>query len=307
MGESMNTCLDEIKGSLESISSLYFKPPGIFHNAMIRISDDSQSSNSLNDKIKNLIKGCDPKEESTLFQLEKKNHTLRRKDGRQALFQYLEQRDRNLKRNRRLGYPEKVPVIHVPNEFYIREHNEELLLDAQRSKRLKTMRGSLLNNNDTMNSNTNTLLADLSHKNIGLMATLSRKFEGNEDIKHLLTALQNGSVILDDLPQTDKKNRRKTLFVEDFSMKTILTLLDEVLEMCPTDDYRKGSIEFHDVAKELEEEAERLQDEIQKQNEELVSRSKPSSANSSSSGVQKLIEKERQKIEFLESQLSNLH
>lgn len=304
----MSTCLAEINGSLDSISSLYFKPPGIFHNAMIRISDESQASNTLNDKIKDLIKGCDPKEETTLFQMDQRSKALRRKDGRQALFEYLDQRDQSQKRNRRLGYPEEVPVIHVPNEFYIKEHNEEMLVDAQRSKKMKTMRGSLLtDNNDTTNSNnnSNTLLAELSNKNVGLMATLARKFKGNEDVEHLLMALQNGSVILDEVPGNSNNNRRKTLFVEDFSTKTILDLLDEVLNMCPTDDYKKGSIQFHEVAKELDEEMESLQTEIEHQNEELANRSKQTSANSTSSGVQKLIEKERQKIDMLENQLAN--
>ncbi|KAI8382885.1 uncharacterized protein GWK60_L12001 [Nakaseomyces glabratus] len=303
MGESMNSCLEEINGCLDSITSLYFKPPGIFHNAMIRISKDGKETHTLNDKIKNLIKGCDTKEETTLFQLDPVTKSLRRKDGRQALFDYLDKRDLNMKRNRRLGHKDEKPVIHVPNEFYIREHDEELLRDSQRTKRFKAAgHGNDVDSNNT-NNTTTALITELFNDDVGLMATMRKKFKDNDEIKNLLMALQKGSVILDEKEGISTNNRRRTLFVEDFSTESILKLLDAVLEMFPTEEYKKAAEQYHDVFQELNEESEKLLAEIQLQKDEIEGRLKIESSKDSTTGVQKLIEKERQKIAELESQL----
>lgn len=252
----MNSCLEEINGCLDSITSLYFKPPGIFHNAMIRISKDGKETHTLNDKIKNLIKGCDPKEETTLFQLDPVTKSLRRKDGRQALFDYLDKRNLNMKRNRRLGHKDEKPVIHVPNEFYIREHDEELLRDSQRTKRFKAAgHGNDVDSNNT-NNTTTALITELFNDDVGLMATMRKKFKENDEIKNLLMALQKGSVILDEKEGISTNNRRRTLFVEDFSTESILKLLDAVLEMFPTEEYKKAAEQYHDVFQELNEESE---------------------------------------------------
>lgn len=82
-----------------------------------------------------------------------------------------------------------------------------------------------------------------------------------------------------------------------------MKLLDAVLEMFPTEEYKKAAEQYHDVFQELNEESEKLLAEIQLQKDEIEGRLKIESSKDSTTGVQKLIEKERQKIAELESQL----
>ena len=54
-----------------------------------------------------------------------------------------------------------------------------------------------------------------------------RKFVSDEQVKMLLYALQNGSVITDD--GGESIGRRKTMFVEDFPIDLILDVLKELV------------------------------------------------------------------------------
>ena len=126
MGFSLDSCINELNQATESISTLYFKPPGIFHNAVVH-NIVNKNTEEYKSRLTKLIRDCNPKEELSLFKVDKNKKTIRRKDGRQGVFDYLSERNDKLRRNRYMGLPDEKPIIHVPKDFYLKQHNKELL------------------------------------------------------------------------------------------------------------------------------------------------------------------------------------
>lgn len=123
MAESLDRCIDDINRAVDSVSTLYFKPPGIFHNAILQGTSDKAS---LRKDITRLIKDCNHDEAYLLFKVNPDKQSVSRRDGKQGVFDYVNKRDTNMKRNRRLGKPGEKPIIHVPKEVYLNKDRLDL-------------------------------------------------------------------------------------------------------------------------------------------------------------------------------------
>ncbi|CEP60045.1 Spc34p LALA0_S01e01750g [Lachancea lanzarotensis] len=269
MSGSLNDCLEQLKVSSNSIQTLYFKPPGIFHNAIV-----PDPSVSYADIITNIIRDGDAQEEAPLYKIDQ-NKLPRRKDDKVGVFDFLTEHEANLKRNRRLGGADEPPIIHVPKSFYLKQHEQ----DAARSEQ---QRGFLLE----------------ELKTEGIFKALLKKFEGDEQVRNLLHALQNGTVITED-SDSGISGRRKTLFVEDFPVELIFKVHSEIVTNWPISEYQKKYSHLLQRYKEIDAEIRQLRSEISQQEEQLQ-------AKAMSSGITKLIRKEQEEISELRNRLEAL-
>lgn len=270
MSESLDYCLQQIKKSTESISTLYFKPPGIFQNAVVPGKDKVYS-----DLIVELIRDGDFIEEVSLYNTDEHGN-LRRKDGKLGIYDHLLEREALLKRNRALGIPDPRPITYIPQEFYLDQNDHAI------KKKEKTARDFLF---DGSNSD------DLS-----IFDVLLKKFSKDEQIKQFLYALQNGSVITgEDL------SRRKTMFVEDFPIDIILKVFQEIIGQWPLTEYKEKFEKLTSVYEELQSEISELRHEIDNQETNFQLEISPKK-----SSIQKLIQNEEEEIQQLEQQLSLL-
>ncbi|SCU82805.1 LANO_0B07580g1_1 [Lachancea nothofagi CBS 11611] len=269
MSGSLNDCLDQIKQSCDSISTLYFKPPGIFHNAIV-----PDPSTSYADIITNIIRDGDPQEEASLYKINE-NKLPRRKDDKVGVFDFLTEHEANLKRSRRLGNVEHTPIIHVPKDFYLKQHEQ----DALRSRKQQPY---LLGGSKTE----------------GILKVLLKNFENDEQVKNLLHALQNGTVITED-ETADVPNRRKTLFVEDFPVELIFKVHNEIVTQWPVSEYQKNYSELLQHYTEIDSDIRKLRQQIGDQEAQLQDMNM-------SSGVARLIQKEQQEVLDLQQKLQKL-
>lgn len=275
MSETLDLCIEEINRSIESISTLYFKPPGIFHNAVVH----DQQGRGYSSIITKLIRDCNPKEELSLFKMDKQERIHTRKDGKRGNLDYLVERDAHLRRNRHIGIPDEKPIIQVPKEFYLKQHDEAL------AKKRKLVKGYNFDMESGVNSSGSNVY-DL----------LLSKFK-DEEVVSLIHALQNGSVLMG---SEDGESRRKTMFVEDFPTEAILQVLHEVSTQWPLAEYKQAYSQHLNDYSNINSEIELLRGEIQLQEEQLHLHK----VNSSSSHVvARLIEKERRDIDALEKEL----
>ncbi|CCD23553.1 Spc34p NDAI_0B05200 [Naumovozyma dairenensis CBS 421] len=294
MKESLDSCIREINQATESISTLYFKPPGIFHNAVVH-NIVNKGSNEYKSNLTKLIRDCNPKEEVSLFKVDKVKKTIKRKDGQEGIFDYLSERNANIKRNRRIGIPGEKPIIHVPKEFYLKQHNRELTDKKRRTT------NNLLFNMDNKSSKVGSV-------DSGSLEILLNKFKNNKQILNLLYALQNGSVMVENdsiMPNQFVADKRKTMFVEDFSPELILEVLDEIAKQWPLAEYRESYNELQERYLDLKAKIDVARKEADLQEEQLDIQSKSSSM-ASSNAVTKLIEKERNNIMTLEEKIRKL-
>lgn len=282
MSETLDVCLEEITKSIDSINTLYFKPPGIFHNAVVHNGADQNYSNI----ITKLIRDCNPREELSLFSVDPRRKIPRRKDGKEGVLDYLAERDINLKRNRRIGLPEEKPVIHVPKEFYLKQHNQVLA-----AKRQKT--GALFFDLDT-----NSVSAAGSDP--GIFELLDAKLD-DPQITKLLYALRNGSVTFEG---TQEGTQRSTMFVEDFSTDLLLKVLEEVSNQWPLSEYKETYLKYLTNYQDLEAEIQLIKKELRLQEEQLQAQLQFQP--SSSHVVGKLIEKEQSEVELLERDIARM-
>lgn len=289
MSETLDLCLEEINRSIDSISTLYFKPPGIFHNAVVH----NKEGHGYSTIITKLIRDCNPKEELSLFKVDKQKGIPTRKDGKEGVLDYLTERDVNLKRNRRVGLPDEKPIIHVPKEFYLKQHDQALAI-----KRRKT-------NNLYFDVDTG---ATSLREDSNVFELLASKFE-DEQITNLLYALENGSVIVhgqeeDEITGSPKQERRKTMFVEDFPTEAILKVLNEIANQWPLSEYKEGCSQYLENFKNLNSEIETLKKEVQLQENQLHKQLQMNP--SASQVVTRLIEKEQKDIAQLEQEIARL-
>lgn len=281
MSQSFDVCIEEINRSVDSLSTLYFKPPGIFHNAVVH-RDESEGYSSI---ITKLIRDCNPKEELSLFKMDRQKQIHTRKDGKRGILDYLIDRDTQLKRARRLGLPDQRPIIHVPKEFYLKQHDQVL------AKKRKAVKGFSFEVDSG---------ADTDKYNPNIYGLLLSKFD-DEDVVSLIRALQNGSVTVN---ARDDISRRKTMFVEDFPVEAMLQVLLEISNQWPLAEYKQAYSQSLNDYKDISSEIETLRDQIRMQEDELHTLAK--SIPSSSHVVTRLIEKEKRDIEALELEMKEL-
>lgn len=277
MSETLDLCIEEINRSIDSISTLYFKPPGIFHNAVVHHDERGGGYSSI---ITKLIRDCNPKEELSLFKMDKQKRIHTRKDGKRGILDYLVERDAHLRRNRHVGIPDEKPIIQVPKEFYLKQHDEAL---AKKRKLVKGYAFDMESSAGSYGSNVYDLLRS--------------KFKDEQAVS-LIYALQNGSVIMGD---EDERSRRKTMFVEDFATGAILQVLQEISSQWPLAEYKGAYAQYLADYNNLDSEMKLLRDEIRLQEDQLQTLVKASS--SSSHVVARMIEKEKRDIEALEQEL----
>ncbi|SCU92764.1 LAMI_0E11936g1_1 [Lachancea mirantina] len=272
MSSSLEECLDQISQSADSISTLYFKPPGIFHNAIVHDENKQYA-----DVITRVIRDGDPQEETSLYKIHQ-NGLPRRKDGKYGVFEYLTERERSSRRNHATDSKDEIPIIKVPREFYLKQHEQEA------KKRRKTTREFFFDD----------------QKVGGVFEVLSKKFESRPDIRNLLQALQNGSVVTDEgSNQNDATRRRRTLFVEDFPADLMLLVLQEVVAEWPVSEYQSQYLNILRRYNDIYAKMETLRSQIQHQEAQLQKREPTSS-------VSKLIEKEKQEIEQMRRRIAEL-
>lgn len=269
MSGDLDDCLDLIAQSSESISTLYFKPPGIFHNAIV---PDPNASYA--DIITKIIRDGDPREEISLYKLDKEG-LPKRKDDKMGVFDFLTEYEANLKRNRRIGSVEETPIIHVPKEFYLKQHEQE-------AKRIRKQEAFILD----------------SVKTDGVLEVLLKRFESDQQVRDLIYALQNGTVITGE-DEGGASNRRKTLFVEDFPVELIFKVLNEIVTNWPVSEYQKNYSELLQRFNGIDNEIRQLRSQIKDQEAKLSGRQK-------NSGVARLIEKETQEVQELQRKLGAL-
>ncbi|CCE61783.1 hypothetical protein TPHA_0B01110 [Tetrapisispora phaffii CBS 4417] len=285
MVDYLDELVAEINHSVTSISTLDFKAPGIFQNAIKR------SNYDVNDLLERLVKDVDDERQAPLFTIDKVHKIPTRKDGKKGILDYLTERDDNLKRNRHIGLPEQLPVIHIPNDYYEKLENE------RNTKNRRLTRNDILLDVDAVTSSMST--ASPTAINI-----LNKKFKNNRIVTQLLSALKNGTVISD----IGNGNRRKTMFVDDFPTEAIFEVLQEILTIWPSDAYEQDYMNLFSKYKDLIGEIETLQDEIRVQDGQLTAqrRSETEVSSGLSNVAQRLIAKEKRDIAKLESQINDL-
>ncbi|AET41384.1 Spc34p Ecym_8089 [Eremothecium cymbalariae DBVPG len=283
MSESLQYCLDQIKQSADSISTLYFKPPGIFQNALVH-----SSTTSYADIITRLIRDGDPIDELSLFSVESEGK-IRRKDGKVGVYDHLTERAASLKRNRLLGLPEETPIVRVPKEFYLRQHD---LVTKKKEK-----------HNRDFNFD------EYSQESGGMFDVLLKTFTADTEAKNLLYALQNGSVITDE----GLSSRRKTMFVEDFAADLVLRLLHEIVTQWPLNEYRAKYNRLLSMYQDIHEDIQKLRAQVDAQESRLQSQEAITDAEDDyeassepSSGVALLIQQELDEIKTLEREIGQL-
>lgn len=284
MSETLDLCLDEINRSIESISTLYFKPPGIFHNAVVGNKEGQGYSNI----ITQLIRDCNPKEELSLFEISQKNGLPTRKDGRETIVDYLAERDINSKRNRRVGLPDSTPIVNVPKEFYLKRHDETLRIKRRKPN---VVYFEAENSGDSNNSNVFRLLLS--------------KFQDRETLG-LLHALQNGSVTMESpiVKDSSESTRRRTIFLDDFPTESILRVLEEIAKQWPLTEYKQAFSKYMQEYNNINSELETIREELKLQEDQLQAQLRVNQ--SSSHVVTRLIEKEQNDIQQLELEIASL-
>lgn len=170
MDQSLSGLLDDINKSTESISNQYFKPPGIFHNAIV----NHLTTDSVIDFTKILRDTKD--REASMFKIDKPHHLVKRKDDKEGIFDYLYQRNLRNKRNRNLGIIDTKPIIQIPKRFYL----EQQRLEISNSIEMESLR-KFYNPNS-----------------MSQYSQLLSKFNNNNDAQKLLMSLFQGSIMIED-------------------------------------------------------------------------------------------------------------
>ncbi|CAG98748.1 Spc34p [Kluyveromyces lactis] len=270
MSGSLDYCLDQISKSAESISTLYFKPPGIFRNAIV-----PGNSKVYSDLIVKLIRDGDSIEEMSLYSTDNDGN-MKRKDGKVGIYDHLLEREATLKRNRALCLPDPRPITYIPKGFYLSQ-NDHVIRKKQKPARDFIFEGS---NSDEL----------------GIYDVLLKKFSKDEQIKQFLHALRNGSVITG-----EDVSRRKTLFVEDFPISIILSVFREIIDQWPLTEYKEKFEKLMQIYNGLQADINELQKKVEIQELDFQHEALPEKTSISS-----LIDKEEKEIQKLEKQLDLL-
>ena len=87
MDQSLTLLLEDINKSTDGLKTQSFKPPGIFHNAIVK----HLTTENVIDFTKILRDTKD--RESSMFKINKAAHVVKRKDGKEGIFDYLAERE----------------------------------------------------------------------------------------------------------------------------------------------------------------------------------------------------------------------
>ena len=288
MSQSLNSCLQEITESLGSISNRNFKHPGIFHNAVV----GSMLSKGGKKEFVKLLRDGEPNEELSLFQVDTKRRSITRRDKRQGIYDYIVEREAKIKRNRRMGIPDPKPIIQIPKDFYLSQHEKVI-----NSSRNKNGRNSFIFQNTT---------GELGSTN-NAFGVLYNKFKNERMTTKLLEALQNGSVLAQE-DDTDHSNhaaikRRKTMFVEDFPIDLIIKVLDEINNMWSLSEFKDEFNTLKQSASDLSMKIKDIQTELEIQEDEINNMDSYATPPAS---ISKLIEVNQQEIADLEKEIADL-
>ncbi|SMN19305.1 similar to Saccharomyces cerevisiae YKR037C SPC34 Essential subunit of the Dam1 complex (aka DASH complex) [Maudiozyma saulgeensis] len=288
MSQSLNSCLQEITESLGSISNRNFKHPGIFHNAVV----GSMLSQGGKKEFVKLLRDGEPNEELSLFQVDSQKRSIMRRDKKRGVYDYIVEREAKIKRNRRMGIPDPKPIIQIPKDFYLSQHEKVINSNTNRNGR-----NSFIFQNTTGN---------LGSTN-NAFGALHNKFKNDKMTAKLLEALQNGSVLAE---EDDSENinhaaikRRKTMFVEDFPIDLIIKVLDEINNMWSLSEFKEEFNTLKRSASELSMKIKDVQDQLEIQEDEI---SNMDSYTTPSASISKLIEVNRQEIADLEKEIKDL-
>ncbi|CCF55772.1 hypothetical protein KAFR_0A03370 [Kazachstania africana CBS 2517] len=290
MSQSLNSCINEINHAVDSLSGLKFKPPGIFHNAVIHhiVSDKDK-------RITKLLRDGIEREELSLFKIDPKDGILRRRDGKEGVFDHLTERDVRARRNRRLGAIDSHPVIQIPKDFYLKQHDSELSNKRRRTK------------NNMFLDVDNATSTKISNNTTGAFKLLFSKFKDDEEVTRLLHALQNGSVFIEDDSTPGQSNKRRTtMFVEDFSSSLIFKVLNEIDNLWSLADFKDEYVVLQEAYNELVSQTNMLRSEIKTQENEIEQQTRTKYNISPSADVSRLIAKKRREIEEMEAEIKNI-
>lgn len=165
--QSLTSCLDDINTTVESLEKQYFKPPGIFHNALIH----QMITPHANDFAKILRDA--KRQESSMFKVSK--NILQRRDEKGSIFAYLGEQSAQIKRNRTTATDRK-PIIKIPRNFYIEQQENELI------------------NINKWNSLSSIITLQTSQQ----FNKLLKKFENYPEAKNILFSLQTGTIAVEE-------------------------------------------------------------------------------------------------------------
>ncbi|KAH3900646.1 Spc34p SCDLUD_003642 [Saccharomycodes ludwigii] len=281
---NLDNILNKISNHCDSISTLYFKPPGIYSNAVLNNQDDNTPDNN-NDKITKLIRDADPEEEASLYDSKNNEFPIRKDGSKIGIADYLNSKSRTRPLN-------ESPVIEVPKDYYLKQNvisnnSDERLentqeedynningrkLDRRRttlnSNRRTSTLDDIFNNNNNNNNNNNS--ASTMGVDSNVFNILLRKYNDNNEIKDLLYALRDGSVITNYGDNEDAgSKRRKTLFVEDFSNDLIFQIFNDIIMQWPLNEYTVKYNDLYHKFQELSTQVIELKDEIQTQEDKI--------------------------------------
>lgn len=275
--------MQDITKSCESIDSLYFKPPGIFHNAMIHMAK-SRTQNDKTIHLTRLIR--DLGEDSSLYSVDDLTRLPKRKDGKPGIFDYLISREVQNRRNRSFAVPESGPVVRIPKRFYLKQQK----LDGEDNSQKRRFNG---NNTAT----TSSFWEITNSKDSMIIQFLKRKLGDDNMISNFIQALEDGSVIL----ENNTSHRRETMFVEDFPIEVIMKVLRQLVEQWPLPEYMEVHEKLSNEYQVLSQQIALLKDEVQ-----LHEDFQSDGGNLAAATAQDFIEKEQEEIRKLKERLNSL-
>lgn len=231
MEQSLNLLLDDINKASDGLSSQYFKPPGIFHNAIVK----HLTTNSVMDFTKILRDTKDS--ESSMFKIEK--NTVKRKDGKEGIFDFLTEKQLRQRRSRNLGIHDPKPIIQIPRKFYL----EQQRLELSNSVEIESLRGFY--------TPMNTTTATSQH------SQLLARFQANQEATDLLISLFQGSVIIED----------------NIPMEVIINILNEINKLWPGAEFSEKQNDLARQYSRLKELKDKLDKDVEQQEAKIMERS----------------------------------
>lgn len=288
MSQSLNSCLTEISESLEEINNRKFRPSGIFHNAVIH----GMLAKGGKKEFVKLLRDGEPNEELSLFKVDRSARTIKRRDGKSGVHSYVVDKESRLKRNRRMGLQDPKPVIQIPKEFYLAQHEK-----AIQDKSTAVTRNSFILPNtlgDTIQGS-------------GAFSTLFAAFKDDTQTTKLLEALQNGSVLVEEDNSASKvqdgSTTHRTMFVEDFPINLIISVIDKIESVWSLSNFKE---EFHTLRNSSEELLHKITETKQLLEDQENEMNTHDVGTNSSSRITKLITTHRQEIAELEEEIRRL-
>ncbi|KAL6938000.1 hypothetical protein ACO0RG_004527 [Hanseniaspora osmophila] len=284
--QRLQQCLDKLDKHNKSIATLYFKPPGIYNNAVSTINDDAEN-------ITSLIRDVHTEEETELYSVDE--HQTVRKDGQRiGIMDYLSTLNSDSQTTgdmANMTSQGSKPVITVPMEYYLKQ-NELMLESANRSNRNKRRR--------TGTAALDEIFFSRLDENAFVFDILLKKFSNDSQMRSLIMALRDGSVLDEGAIASvggeganSGDHRRRTLFVEDFPSDCIFKIFQEIVTNWPLNEYNTKFNSLLERFNLISDQVNELKEHISMHEEDGVS-------------IEQLIDKEEAEIEILKLQLQQM-